>query len=68
MCLGKVANILDENQYKIEFLTKKGRRNKYFIFPEIPDIRNVSTEEIICKLELNRIDDEKYFFNNNNLI
>jgi len=63
---GELCNILNENEFEIMFLRKRtGKKEIYFVYPDIPDVETVNKSDIIFKLSLKAKVRGKLVFNDN---
>lgn len=50
-CIGQVVTDIDDDTFEVEMLEKtEGKKESFFKFPRVPDVRNVKRGDIICKL------------------
>jgi len=61
-----VENETEERRYKIRFLRRKGRKETYFVYPDIEDVALVYAKEVLMKVKVRDLrrgshafDDEK---------
>lgn len=62
-CIGKVVTAIDDDVFAVQVLKKKvGRREMFFKFHTVPDVRNFKKQDIIRKLLVRSSKNDNFVF------